>query len=143
MELCSLPFVWSEAKLSTHTSTRDSWTLIGKSASVSCGVTAPFSWVLVYTRFCLCPPRVCFPSPVQVLWSNHTGLQSQIPQRSQSFCQIPKLGNLLWALELLQQCDNFFGVIVLQFVGCLLSDEMELMATSSNRTYATPGFNSM
>ena len=24
-------------------------------------VTAPFSWVLVGTRFCLCPPRVCFP----------------------------------------------------------------------------------
>ena len=27
-------------------------------------VTAPFSWVLVLTKFCLCPPRVCFPSPV-------------------------------------------------------------------------------
>ena len=31
----------------------------GKSGSVSCGVTAPFSWVLVRTRFSLCP-RVCF-----------------------------------------------------------------------------------
>ena len=29
----------------THASTRDSWTLTGKSGSVSCGVTAPFSWV--------------------------------------------------------------------------------------------------
>ena len=48
----------------THASTRDSWTLTGKSGLVSCGVTAPFSWVLVCTRFCLCPPRVCFPSPV-------------------------------------------------------------------------------
>ena len=28
------------------------------------GVTAPFSWVLVHTRFCLCTPRVGFPSPV-------------------------------------------------------------------------------
>ena len=46
----------------THASTRDSWTLTGKSGSVSCGVTAPFSWVLMHTRFCLCPPRVCFPS---------------------------------------------------------------------------------
>ena len=27
-------------------------------------VAAPFFWVLVYTRFCLCPPRVCFPSPM-------------------------------------------------------------------------------
>ena len=38
-----------------HTSSRDSWTLTGKSGSVSCGVAAPFSWVLVHTRFCLSP----------------------------------------------------------------------------------------
>ena len=38
-----------------------------KSGSVSCGVTAPFSWVLVHTRFYLCPARACFPSPVEVL----------------------------------------------------------------------------
>ena len=30
----------------THTSTRDSWTLTRKSGPVSCGFTAPFSWVL-------------------------------------------------------------------------------------------------
>ena len=51
--------------LSTHTSAGDSQTLIGKSGSVSCGVTAPFSWVLVCTRFCSCPPRV---SVSPVLW---------------------------------------------------------------------------
>ena len=39
----------------------------GKSGSVSGGVTTPFSWVLVGTRFCLCPPRVCFPNPVNIL----------------------------------------------------------------------------
>ena len=44
----------------THASARDSWTLTGKSGSVSCGVAALFSWVLVHTRFCLCPPRVYF-----------------------------------------------------------------------------------
>ena len=44
-----------------NTSTGDSWTLTGKSAPVSCGVTTPFSWVLVLTRFCLYLPRVCFP----------------------------------------------------------------------------------
>ena len=54
---------WSRSPL-THASTRDSWTLMGKSRSVSCGVTAPFSWVLVCTKFCLCPRRICFPSPV-------------------------------------------------------------------------------
>ena len=42
----------------------ESWTLTGKSGSVSCGVFALFSWALVCTRFCLCLPRVYFPSPV-------------------------------------------------------------------------------
>ena len=32
----------------------------GKSRTFSCGVTAPFSWVLVH-KVLLCPPRVCFP----------------------------------------------------------------------------------
>ena len=50
--------------LPTHASARDSWTLMDKSGSVCCGVTTPFSWVLVHTRFCLCPLRICFPSPV-------------------------------------------------------------------------------
>ena len=61
MHCCSqCPWPLSRA-LSTHASARDSWTLMGKSGSASCGVTAPFSWVLVLTRFCLCPPRACFP----------------------------------------------------------------------------------
>ena len=47
----------------THTSARDSWTLTGKSGSVSCGVTAPFSWVLAYTRFYLYTLIVGFPGP--------------------------------------------------------------------------------
>ena len=37
-----------------------------KCGSISCGVTDSFSWVLVHKRFCLCPPRVCLPSPVEV-----------------------------------------------------------------------------
>ena len=36
----------------THTSTRDSQTHTGMSGTVSFVVTAPFSWVLVCTRFC-------------------------------------------------------------------------------------------
>ena len=56
-----------------------SGTLTGKSGSVSCGVIAPFFWVLVCTRFCLSPPRVCFPSLVQALvalwWVNGNLLQ--------------------------------------------------------------------
>ena len=54
---CSRPLL-------THTSDEDFWTLTGNSGSVSCGVTAPFSWVIVQTKFCLCTPRVCFPRPV-------------------------------------------------------------------------------
>ena len=34
----------------------DSWTLPGESGPVSCGVPAPFSWVLVH-KVCLCPPE--------------------------------------------------------------------------------------
>ena len=41
---CSRPLL-------THASARDSWTLTGKSVSVSCGVTAPFFWVLLHTGF--------------------------------------------------------------------------------------------
>ena len=52
----------------THASTRDSWTLTSKSGSVACGVTAPFSWVLVCTSFCLCPPRVHIPVLCKVWW---------------------------------------------------------------------------
>ena len=41
-------------------------------------------------------------------------------------------------LELSSLWENFFGIIVLQFVGCLLSSSMVgLMATSSKRIYAT------
>ena len=56
---------------------------------------APFSWVLVHTSFCCAFQESCF------------------PVHSQPFGWIPSLGNLLWALELLQQCEDFFGVIVL------------------------------
>ena len=51
-----------------HASVGDSWTLMGMYGSVSCGVTAPFSWVLVHTNFCLCPPRVCFPVLCKFWW---------------------------------------------------------------------------
>ena len=53
---------------------------------------------------------------------------------SQSLCWIPRFGNLLWTIELLQQCKNFFDAIVLQFVSHLLGGSMVgLMVTSSKR----------
>ena len=98
-----------------------------------------FLWVLVHTRFCLCPPRVSV-SPVLWKFCNQVPLVFKVkfPWDPQSLCWIPRLVNLLWDPELLQQCENFFVIIVLQFVGCLLcSSIVELMATSSKRTYAT------
>ena len=74
-------------------STGDSWTLTGKSGSVSSGVTPPFSWVLVHTRFYLCPPRVC--SPVLSKFCNQIPLASKVKLsgHSQSLCQIPRVVN--------------------------------------------------
>ena len=47
----------------THTSPADSWTFKGKSGSVSCGVTAPFFWVLVH-KVLFVPSKSLFPSSV-------------------------------------------------------------------------------
>ena len=124
---------------STCASAGDCRTLTGKSGSVSCGATAPFPWVLVGTRFCLCPPSLfpqsCGSSAVKYHWlskSNSPGVFSLFPG-------FPRLGNLLWALELLQQCKNFFAIIALQFVGHLLGGSVAgIMVTSSKRTYTTP-----
>ena len=48
---CSRPLL-------THASTRGSWTLVGKSGSVSFQLTAPFSWVLVHTSFWTNTPKI-------------------------------------------------------------------------------------
>ena len=60
----------------THASAGNSQTLMGKSGSVSCRVTAPFSWVLACTRFCLCPPKSV--SPVLCKFYNQTPLASKV-----------------------------------------------------------------
>ena len=65
-----------------------------------CGVTAPFSQVLVARGFvCSLQESV---SPVLCEFCNQISLASKIkfPGGSQSLCQIPRLGNLLWVLEL-------------------------------------------
>ena len=75
--------------LPTHPSAADSWTLTGKSGSVSCGVTAPFFWILVHTKFCLCPkslyPQSCVSSVTKFHWppkSNSLGLLSPFARSS-------------------------------------------------------------
>ena len=124
--------------LSTHASARDFQMHTGKSGSISCGVTAPFSLVLVHTRFCLCPPGVSVSS---VLWKfcNQILLsfKARFPGDTQYICLIPRLWSLL-GLEHSQQCENFFGIIVLQFVSRLAGSSIgQLIAAFSKRTYAT------
>ena len=43
-------------------------TLTDTSGSFSYRVTPPFSWVLAHSRFCLWPPRICFPVLCKFLW---------------------------------------------------------------------------
>ena len=52
---------------------------IGESGAVSCGVSAPFSWVLVCTSLCLCPPRVCVPALCK-FWQLYGGVNGDLFQ---------------------------------------------------------------
>ena len=96
--LCSRPPL-------THASARDSWTLTGKSVSVSCGVTAPFSWVLL-CFVCALQESV---SPVLGRFCNQISLASKVKLSGgfQSLCQISRVGNLLWVLELFLTVGEF------------------------------------
>ena len=84
LQPCSRP-------LPSQTSAGDSWTLIGKSGSVSCWVTAPFSWVLVLTSFvCVC---VCVPSkslfPVLCkFWQLYGGINGSLLQEGLCHTQV-------------------------------------------------------
>ena len=79
-------------------------------------------------------PQFCKRSVVKYHWPSKLNSLGG----SQSLWRIPRLGNLLWALEHLQQYENFFGIIALQSVGRLLSGStVGLMVTSSKRAYAT------
>ena len=53
------PWPWGRPRL-THSSAGDSWTITGKPGSVSCGITAPFSWVLRMQGFFV-PSKSPFP----------------------------------------------------------------------------------
>ena len=72
-------------------------------------------------------PQSCGKSVIKSHWPS----KSNSLGGSQSLCRIPRLGNLLWGRELQQQCENFFGVIVLQFVSRLAGGSI---MTSSKRT---------
>ena len=113
----------SSRPLLTHASAGDSQTLTDKSYSVSCSITAPFPWVLVCMRFCLCPPRV-FVSLVLWKFCNQILLTFNVrfPGESPSLCQVGK---------------SVVGSIILQLVDCPPNSSIVgLMAISSKRTYA-------
>ena len=123
---------------SAQDSARGSWTPTGKSDSVSCGVMilSLGSWCM--QNFVCALQESVFP----VLWKLYNQIplafKVKFPGGYPSLCQIMRLGNLLSALELLQQCKNFFDKIVLQFVCHLLGDSMMvIMVTSSRKIYAT------
>ena len=70
----------------THASAGDSWTLTDKSGSVSCGVTAPFFWVLVH-KVLLCPPRVYFPLLCK-FWQLYGGVNGDLLQEGLFHTQV-------------------------------------------------------
>ena len=70
----------------THASAGDSWTPTGKSGTVSCGVTAPFSWDLVH-KFLLCPPRDYFPVPCK-FWQLYGGVNGDLLQEGLFHIQV-------------------------------------------------------
>ena len=89
-----------------HISTGDPPTLAGSFDLISCGYTAPFVWVLVHEKFCLCSLRLeSLFAPV--VWKSYNQIplvfKVRFPGDSQSLCQIPRLGSLMWSSEPSQQ----------------------------------------
>ena len=73
---CSRPLL-------THASARDSWALMGKSGSVSCGVIAPFSWVLVH-KVLFVPSKNLFPQSCVSSGGSAVGLMATSSKRAYS-----------------------------------------------------------
>ena len=79
-------------------------------------------------------PQSCVSSVIKSHWSSKSNFLGVLSV----FVRFPQVGEFLWALELLQQCENFFDIIVLQFEGHLLGGStVGLMANSCKRIYAT------
>ena len=137
---CCSQWSWPCSRpLSNHSSAGDSHTLTGKLAQSFVGslLLSPESWC---TQGFSVSSKSLFPP---VLWKFY----NQIPLTfksgdSQSLCQSPRLRSLMCILEPSQQCENFFDIIVLQFLGHPSGGSMVgLMVTSSKNTYAnTPCF---
>ena len=105
--------------LPTYTSTGDPPTLADSFGLVFCGVTAPFLWDLVCTRFVYALQD--WSLFLQVLWKSYNqvlvAFKVSFPGDSQSLCWILSLGSLMGGSEPPHQWENLFGIIFLQFVG--------------------------
>ena len=80
------------------------------------------SFLLVHAGFiCALQESV---SPVLWKFCNQIPLASKVkvPEGSQSLCRTPRLGSVLWVIELSYQYENFFGIIFCSFwVVCLVT----------------------
>ena len=105
-----LPVLPPHGKLLTHAFRGDPPTLAGRSGSFLSGVTAPFPWVLVHARFCLCPWSVEFLFSL-VLWKSCNQILQEFkfrfPGNSHSLCQISRLGSLRWGSETFTTVRDF------------------------------------
>ena len=81
---CSQP---CSRPLQTHTSTRDSWILTGKSGSVSCGVTAPFSWSWCTQGF-VCAFQESISSVLCKFWQLYDGVIGDFLQEGLCHSQV-------------------------------------------------------
>ena len=123
--------------LLTYASAEDSLTLTGKSTSISCGVAALFSLVLVHTSFCV-PSKSLFPQP-----RGNSFIKSQGPSKSNPLGVLsPFARSSGWEISVgprtFATMGEFIRIFVLQFVDHLLGGSVvELMATFSKWTYAT------
>ena len=81
LQPCSRPLL-------IQASTGDFWTLMGKSESVSCGVTAPFSWVLVKTQGFVCALQESVSPVLCKFWQLYGGVNGDLLQEGLFHTQV-------------------------------------------------------
>ena len=137
MGLYSLPVVWPEAKLSTHTSSRDSCRFTGKSDSVSCGDTAPFSWCMqvLFVPSKSLFPQSCGSSVIKSHWPpKRISWEFSVPLPD------PQVGKYIVGPRTFLTVQDFLWYYCsVWFVGHLLGGSIVAqIVISSKRAYATP-----
>ena len=119
---CRTQCPWPCIRPSTHTSASNSWTRTGKSGSVSCGITAPFSWFLVHTVLFV-PSKSLFPqscvrsgSSMVELMVTSSKRPYVIPRSAAPRTPAPALGHW-WPLPLQKTLKHSSGSVAVGFLG--------------------------